>query len=297
MTEVLFDIANTKAYGHVIINSEDWHSPEPLVLTNLKGKIIPTNITTAVGINPAPAYRPLPFKVGDLIALSGLATRITSYLPFKLPDDPTIYSSTHLSQVIGYFVDNKVDYDNFIPIYDKVMFKPIEVKQSDFLYLSDDNLSVGVVVKTGDGGFNDDWDRVPMNFKLGDVVLVRDNVSTRVTLGQEDYYVVDDKFIMGKFESEDKLNIEDLKLCEGVHLFEEYEDDTIEGSMLYKVPMGDEDDISQTYQNMLFKLVKSDEVPEGIYYINRIDTEYVKFKNKTYFVAKKDRIMAKRAEN
>ena len=297
MTEVLFDIANTKAYGHVIINSEDWHSPEPLVLTNLKGKIIPTNITTAVGINPAPAYRPLPFKVGDLIALSGLATRITSYLPFKLPDDPTIYSSTHLSQVIGYFVDNKVDYDNFIPIYDKVMFKPIEVKQSNFLYLSDDNLSVGVVVKTGDGGFNDDWDRVPMNFKLGDVVLVRDNVSTRITLGQEDYYVVDDKFIMGKFESEDKLNIEDLKLCEGVHLFEEYEDDTIEGSMLYKVPMGDEDDISQTYQNMLFKLVKSDEVPEGIYYINRIDTEYVKFKNKTYFVAKKDRIMAKRAEN
>ena len=267
------------------------------MLTNLKGKIIPTNITTAVGINPAPAYRPLPFKVGDLIALSGLATRITSYLPFKLPDDPTIYSSTHLSQVIGYFVDNKVDYDNFIPIYDKVMFKPIEVKQSDFLYLSDDNLSVGVVVKTGDGGFNDDWDRVPMNFKLGDVVLVRDNVSTRVTLGQEDYYVVDDKFIMGKFESEDKLNIEDLKLCEGVHLFEEYEDDTIEGSTLYKVPMGDEDDISQTYQNMLFKLVKSDEVPEGIYYINRIDTEYVKFKNKTYFVAKKDRIMAKRAEN
>ena len=297
MTEVLFDIANTKAYGHVIINSEDWHSPEPLVLTNLKGKIIPTNITTAVGINPAPAYRPLPFKVGDLIALSGLATRITSYLPFKLPDDPTIYSSTHLSQVIGYFVDNKVDYDNFIPIYDKVMFKPIEVKQSNFLYLSDDNLSVGVVVKTGDGGFNDDWDRVPMNFKVGDVVLVRDNVSTRVTLGQEDYYVVDDKFIMGKFESEDKLNIEDLKLCEGVHLFEEYEDDTIEGSTLYKVPMGDEDDISQTYQNMLFKLVKSDEVPEGIYYINRIDTEYVKFKNKTYFVAKKDRIMAKRAEN
>ena len=297
MTEVLFDIANTKAYGHVIINSEDWHSPEPLVLTNLKGKIIPTNITTAVGINPAPAYRPLPFKVGDLIALSGLATRITSYLPFKLPNDPTIYSSTHLSQVIGYFVDNKVDYDNFIPIYDKVMFKPIEVKQSDFLYLSDDNLSVGVVVKTGDGGFNDDWDRVPMNFKVGDVVLVRDNVSTRVTLGQEDYYVVDDKFIMGKFESKDKLNIEDLKLCEGVHLFEEYEDDTIEGSMLYKVPMGDEDDISQTYQNMLFKLVKSDEVPEGIYYINRIDTEYVKFKNKTYFVAKKDRIMAKRAEN
>lgn len=297
MTEVLFDIANTKAYGHVIINSEDWHSPEPLVLTNLKGKIIPTNITTAVGINPAPAYRPLPFNVGDLIALSGLATRITSYLPFKLPDDPTIYSSTHLSQVIGYFVDNKVDYDNFIPIYDKVMFKPIEVKQSDFLYLSDDNLSVGVVVKTGDGGFNDDWDRVPMNFKLGDIVLVRDNVSTRVTLGQEDYYVVDDKFIMGKFESEDKLNIEDLKLCEGVHLFEEYEDDTIEGSTLYKVPMGDEDDISQTYQNMLFKLVKSDEVPEGIYYINRIDTEYVKFKNKTYFVAKKDRIMAKRAEN
>ena len=297
MTEVLFAIANTKSYGHVIINSEDWHSPEPLVLTNLKGKIIPTNITTAVGINPAPAYRPIPFKVGDLIALSGLATRITSYLPFKLPDDPTIYSSTHLSQVIGYFVDNKVDYDNFIPIYDKVMFKPIEVKQSDFLYLSDDNLSVGVVVKTGDGGFNDDWDRVPMNFKLGDVVLVRDNVSTRVTLGQEDYYVVDDKFIMGKFESEDKLNIEDLKLCEGVHLFEEYEDDTIEGSTLYKVPMGDEDDISQTYQNMLFKLVKSDEVPEGIYYINRIDTEYVKFKNKTYFVAKKDRIMAKRAEN
>lgn len=297
MTEVLFDIANTKAYGHVIINSEDWHNPEPLVLTNLKGKIIPTNITTAVGINPAPAYRPLPFKVGDLIALSGLATRITSYLPFKLPDDPTIYSSTHLSQVIGYFVDNKVEYDNFVPVYDKVMFKAIEVKQSEFLDISDDNLSVGVIVKTGDGGFDDNWNRVSMDFKVGEIILVRDNVSTRISFGSDDYYVVDDKFIMGRFESEDKLTIENLKVCNGVHLFEEYEDDTIEGSILYKVPMGDDDDISQTYQNMLFKLVKSDEVPEGIYYINRIDTEYVKFKSKTYFVAKKDKIMATRADN
>ena len=297
MAEVSFDIANTKAYGHVIINSEDWHNPEPIILTNLKGKIIPTNITTAVGINPAPAYRPLPFEVGTLVALSGMATRITAYLPFKLPDDPIIYSSTHLSQVIGYFIDNKVDYEHFIPIYDKVMFKAIEVKQSEYLDISDDNLSVGVIVKTGDGGFDKDWNRRSMEFKVGETILVRDNVTTRVTLDGEDYYVVDDNFIVGRFPTREgnSFDIGELNVCEGVHIFEEYEDDTIEGSFLLKAPMTEDDDISQTYQNILFKLVKSKELEDGVYYVNRTFTEYIKFKSKTYFVAQDEHIMATRA--
>ena len=51
-----------------------------------------------------------------------------------------------------------------------------------------------------------------MNFKVGDVVLVRDNVSTRVTLGQEDYYVVDDKFIIGiHFRKHCKCNYSDYQ--------------------------------------------------------------------------------------
>lgn len=174
--------------------------------------------------------------------------------------------------------------------------KKIEVSASQFISLSDDTMSVGEVVATGDGGFDEAWKRLPMKVEVGSHVLVRDNVSTSLNIGSEEYFVVDDKYIMGTFKDEN-YSLDNLILTDNdVNIFEEYEDDTIEGSFLLK-PVFDKEDteVSQTHQENVFKAVRTNVFNEGdVYIISRFDTEYIKFKGKTYYVAKQDKVLAKK---
>lgn len=293
-----YNIAKTKAYGHIMISTEDWIDTSLILQVNLKGKLLPTKITKVLKINSAPAYRPLLIEEGDIVALSHIATRIGLLKPFKLPNDPTEYANVHLSQVLGYFKDGKVSIENFVPIYDKVVMKKIDVSASQFIMLSDDNMSVGEVIATGDGGFDEEWKRLPMKVEVGSHVLVRDNVSTSLNIGSDEYFVVDDKYIMGSFKDKD-YSLDNLILTDNnVNIFEEYEDDTIEGSFLLR-PVYDEEttEISQMHQENLFKAVKSNVFKEGsVYIISRFDTEYIKFKGKTYHVAKQDKVLARKVK-
>jgi hypothetical protein len=48
----------------------------------------------------------------------------------------------------------------------------------------------------------------------------------------------------------------------------------------------------------MFKAVKSNIFKEGnIYIISRFDTEYIKFKGKTYHVTRKDKVLARKGED
>ena len=291
--DFIYDIANTKSYGHVMVDINDWKSDSILQQINLKGKLLPTFITTAVKINSAPAYRPVPFNEGDTIALSAIATRISFLRPFSLPNDPNSYANVHLSQVLGYFKDNEITIDNFIPIYDKVVMKKIEIPASTSLQLITDNMSVGEVIKVGDGGFTEEWERRPMNIEVGSHVLIRDNVTTTLSIGGDEYYVTDDTNIVGAFKS-NEYDISNVDVFGDISIFEEYEDDRIEGSILYRPVFNKDNDIAQTYQENVFKLVKSNKLNDGVYLMSRFDTEYIKFKNKDYFVIKNNKVMAKK---
>lgn len=291
-----YNIAKTKAYGHILISTEDWIDTNILTKINIKGRLLPTKITKVLKINSAPAYRPLLIEGGDIVALSHIATRVGLLKPFKLPNDPKEYANVHLSQVLGYFKDGIVNIENFVPMYDKVVMKKIKVSASQFIDISDDNMSVGEVIATGDGGFDEEWKRLPMTVEVGSHVLVRDNVSTSLNIGSDTYFVVDDKYIMGSFK-DNNYSLDDLILKDNdVNIFEEYEEDTIEGSFLFK-PVFDkeETEISQTHQENMFKSVRSNVFNEGsVYIISRFDTEYIKFKGKTYHVARQEKVLAKK---
>lgn len=291
--EFIYDLANTKSYGHIMVDINDWKSSSLLEQINLKGKLLPTFITTAVKINSAPAYRPLPFEEGSTVALSAVATRISFLRPFSLPNDPNSYANVHLSQVLGYFKDNKITIDNFIPIYDKVVMKKIEVPASNSLQLITDNMSVGEVIKVGEGGFDEEWNDRPMDIKVGSHVLIRDNITTTLSIEGEEYFVTDDSNIVGEFLMHE-YDMDKVTVIGNVSIFEEYEDDRIEGSILYRPVLKKDDDIAQTYQENVFKLVQSNKYCDGIYLISRFDTEYIKFKNKDYFVVKNDKVLAKK---
>lgn len=290
-----FDIANTKYYGHVMININDWISTSVLRQINLRGKVLPTKITKVVKVNPAPAYRPLPIKEGDVIALSAIATRIGLLRGFNIPGDTNDYASVHMSQILGYFKNGDITIDSFVPLYDKVVMKKVEVRDSSFIDIADDNMSVGEVIATGEGGFDSDWKRREMKVKVGTRVLIRDNVSTSLLLDGETYYVTDDKYVLGEFPTKE-YTLDNFVPYDDVNIFKEYEEEMLQGGVLFK-PVYDKDvEISQSYQDNIFELVVSKDIEPGIYYISRFDTEYVKFKGKTYFVVNKDKIMAKKAK-
>lgn len=296
LDKFVYNIANTKSYGHVMININDWISTNNLLCINLKGKVLPSKITKAVKINSAPAYRPLPFKEGAVIALSAIATRIGLLRPFNIPNDPNGYANVHISQILGYFKNEVLSLDNFQLIYDKVLLEKIDIPPSNYLNINDDNISVCKVLAIGDGGFNEKWERIPMNANVGDYVLLRDNITTSITLEGKEYYVTDDKYIVGRFQGLE-FDFNSLIPFKNVNIFEAYESDTIEGSFLLKPYYKEDIEISETYQDNLFKLIKSDSLSKGIYIIDRFKTEYIKFKNRTYFIAQTKDIIGIKKEN
>lgn len=294
INEFIYNIANTKSYGHVMININDWITNDSLLCVNLQGKVLPTKITKVVKINTAPAYKGIPIKEGSVIALSAIATRIGLLRPFNIPNDSNDYANVHISQILGYFKDGIINIDNFKPLYDKVLLKKINIPISNFIDINDDSLSVGEVILTGEGGFDNEWNKRPMNVQVGQHVLIRDNISTSLTINGEEYYVISDEHIMGEFK-DSNYDMENLYVLPNVHIFKEFEEETIAGSFLFK-PVVDKNEleISQLYQDNIFELVKSQTLEKGVYYISRFDTEYIKFKGETYFVASLDKIMAKR---
>lgn len=294
----IYNVANTKTYGHIMVDINDWRSDRVLLQVNLKGKLLPTFITKCIKINSAPAYRPVPFKEGDIVALSAVATRIGIIHPFKLPNDANSYANVHLSQVLGYFKDGEIAIDSFVPLYDKVVMKKVEVPASTALQLVSDNMSVGEVISVGDGGFNEEWNPRPMNIKVGEHVLIRDNVTTTISLGDDEYYVTDDQSIVGFFEDTQQYDIEHVTLYDkDLSIFDVYVDDRIEGSFLFRPVLSDDTDIAQSYQENVFEVVNSTTFSDDkIYYISKFDTEYIKFKSKKYYVTHNENVMAYKAK-
>jgi len=291
-----YDIANTKSYGHIMVDINDWNDDKALLQISLKGKLLPTFITKCVKINSAPAYRPVPFKEGDTVALSSIATRIGILKPFQIPNDPNNYANVHLSQVLGYFKDSEITIDNFVPLYDKVVMKKVDVPVSNYIVMISDSMSVGEVISTGNGGFDKAWNKRPMNVKVGDRVLIRDNVTTTISIDNDEYYVTDDNYIIGKF-NDDRYELDNITLYDdNMSIFEEYTNDRIDGSFLFRPVLSNETEIAQSYQENFFKVLKSNKLNDGIYVISRFDMEYIKFKGKTYFVTSNDKIMARKAE-
>ena len=54
----IYNVANTKTYGHIMVDINDWRSDKILLQVNLKGKLLPTfikkhiQVTTKAPTNP-----------------------------------------------------------------------------------------------------------------------------------------------------------------------------------------------------------------------------------------------------
>ena len=58
---------------------------------------------------------------------------------------------------MGYFVDNKITYDNLVMLYDKILVERVDIHKDELIKRVDDNTMVGKVLKVGTNTFNKEW--------------------------------------------------------------------------------------------------------------------------------------------
>ncbi len=81
------------------------------------------------------------------------------------------------------------------PMADRIVVEPAEETEEmrGGLYIPDtakEKPQQGTVVAAGPGRLNDDGDRIPMEVKVGDLVLYGKYAGTEVTLDGNDYLIV-----------------------------------------------------------------------------------------------------------
>ena len=91
--------------------------------------------------------------------------------------------------------------EKIIPKNDRVLVKPIEDEEIQYgnIIVPDmgkEKPEMGEVVAVGDGRMSEFGKFIPVNSRVGDIVIVPKIGSIRVTIKGEEYYVVQDREIL-----------------------------------------------------------------------------------------------------
>ena len=180
-------------------------------------------------------------------------------------------------------------------IYDKVLVEKIDTKHSDII-LPETNEMIGRVVKVGPNSFDKDLNEIPLQVKINDIILIKDNVSTPIRLNGKDYFAIEEKAIVGII----KENAEITFINESI-LMKPYHFKKLLNSTILEAPdINYEDlDYSEVYNRDLFKIEYIDGnvknlQKDDIVLAKRDFTNYVYLNQEKYFLLNgKDYIEAK----
>lgn len=290
-----YNIDYTKSRNHVLINPKDWEQDASKLIHgySIYGDVAMNYLTRVLKTNIDNAMFGEPVKEGDLVLLTRAASKVSYLKPFEISTgiDKAKFSNVHIMQVIGKFTNNRMTLEDFTPLFDKVLMERVPVELSTLIYAGNDEVtSVGKVIKVGTGGFTNKWKHREMEIKEGDYVLLRDNITTTVSLNHEEYMCTEDSMIVGRFK-DSNLDMNTLELFHRGIMLEEKQEEKVLGSSMLLNPLYDLDveDISDVYQRDRFKVInKNNKITDvninDILVINRDCTNYVIFKGKTYYI-------------
>ncbi|VDI68145.1 10 kDa heat shock protein, mitochondrial-like [Mytilus edulis] len=97
-------------------------------------------------------------------------------------------------------------FKKFIPMFDRVLverFAP-ELKTKSGLMIPEKaqgKIQHATVLAVGSGSKTNKGETLPMNVQVGDKVLLPEYGGTKIVLEDEDYFLFQEKDIIGKFES------------------------------------------------------------------------------------------------
>lgn len=286
----VFDFKTERSKDTILINTKNWLKNDSNIVQEYKisGKSVINGLTEVLDINiSAPPLRGY-LKKGDKVLLSRVASQISDYYAYSIGDGNK-YHSIPVMQVLGVFKDNIMSFDNFELLFNKILIKKINPRYSTYLDLPEDNTTVGTVLKVGTKKFDKNWNERPLDVKVGDTVLIRDNVTTKITLEGEEYLVTEEEMVVGTFK--DTIKIENMQVLNNYIFMKPFTFSNLLNSNLLVTPDIDycQLDYSDVYNPNQFIVLYKDENltvvdKYAIVLVDRNLTNYVYFNNDRYFV-------------
>lgn len=276
-----------KSEDCVLINVNNWIQPSEIEVQKINGKASISCITQALQINyHSDVYGSKPIKVGDRILITKVAAEIAPMRSYDLGDGQKYYN-VPLTQILGVFKDSEISFDSLEMVYNKVLIEKIDIKQSDLYTI--DNSMIGKIVKIGNTGFTKDLKPKNLRVKVGDVIIVKDNISTEIRLNNKVYYALEENNIVGIIGY--GFSLADVTFINESILMKPYINSNILNSSILITPdINYEDlDYSDIYNRNAFKIEYLDEdikeLSKGdVVIVKRDFTNYVYFNQEKYFL-------------
>ena len=291
-----FDFKIDKNKDCILINPNNWivNSSNKIQKYRLSGRDVLTYITEILDVYADKGVLKGFIKPHDTVLLTRVASEVSQYKGFVGPDGDSKYYTIPIMQVIGVFENKNITLDSLNILFDKILYKKIEQETKGILKDINDNTTLGKVVKTGFCKFTNKWEKQPLTVKEGDIILVKDNISTEIVLDGETYYVVEESGIVGIFKN-DNISFDNIIFMNNIVLMNPYIPEKMSTNSLLWTPIMDYEDLdySEIYCRNQFKIAYLDEnltkLKKGdIVIIDRNVTTYVYFnKQKLYNSIKK----------
>ena len=275
-----FDYEVPKSEDCILIDINNWLSPKDTLISiqKLNGRTSTTFVTEALKTNIKNSSWQNTVNEGDVILLSRVASEIAPYRSFLLENEKQ-YFNAPISQVMGIFENKEVSLETLKMINDKLLIKKIEDTQDSAIALMNSNVMIGEVIKVGD----------TQKVKEGDIVLVRDNVSTEIILNNDKFHALEERMVVGIFH--DSFALENMEFLNESVLMKPYTSKKLLNSNLLITPDIDltELDYSDIYNRDLCKIYFLDKnlskLSKGnVVLVNRDYTNYVYFNQEKYFI-------------
>lgn len=286
-----YKVHGARSNNCILINAQNWlaNTSNDIVGVNSRGGIANNYITEVLDTNIENEEYVGTITAGDFVMLTSVASRLYTSHTFTIPIkmDNTKYTDIPVSHVVGKFINHDISFPSFNVLANYVMLEVLEsvdTKNDGFVVSTEKTKTICKIVKVG-----------PQVTDLctGDVVLIRDNVSTETMLNGKKYSIVSDDMVLGKFISVDfeKPLAENLILRNTFILLDEYQPDYAGSMHTIAMPQYDasqDEGLSGIYSENTYTVLLSnvdDILPKDLVYINRAATEYVTYLGKRYYVA------------
>ena len=275
----------------VLIDSNNWlvNDSNKIQRYRISGRNILTYITEALDVYPVEEALKGYINPGDTIFLTRVASEISNNRGIKDKEADTNFFTLPIMQVIGVFKGN-VSLSSLNILFNKVLYKRVDVGTKGLIKDVGDNTTVGEVVKVGTCRFGQSWKKSPLMVKPRDLILVKDNISTEIILDGETYYAVEEEGIVGIFNDHENLSLNSMTFLNDIILMTPYIPEKMSSkSLLWTPVMNYEDlDYSEIYCRNRFKVAYLDEnltkiKKDDIVIIDRNVTTYVYFNRQKYY--------------
>lgn len=257
----MIDFKVPRAKDCVLIDTKEWiqNSAYGLTVHRMSGRDIPTYLAKAKSAYLDNQNFKESLNVGDLLLISRVASEVAQYRTFSIDGEDKRYYNVPVMQILGSFKDNKISFNSLNMLFDKVLIRKLDDEKGNILKLPENNTMIGEVVKVGTCRFDKDWNKQELTVKIGDRVLIRDNVTTEIFLDGTTYYATEESMIVGIFKT-DNYTLENLDLINESVILDKYIPEKTLSSSIFLTPvMNYEDaDITSIYNRDLLRIVAVD---------------------------------------